>query len=138
MGMGRLSFAARVAQRFLERVAVAPPGWEGPVKEMKKNKDIDNPWALAWSMKNKGDTPHKDNEAEASISRPGPEACGPMEAAKTPQNVFDRHQLKILIDTVKNPLKGKFLGGPSAEEAEQTLRDKFQYTDAQIQRLKQA
>jgi len=40
-------------------IAVAPPGWEGPVKEMKKNPDIDNPWALAWSMKNKGDTVHK-------------------------------------------------------------------------------
>lgn len=44
-------------------VAVAPPGWEGPVKEMKKDKDIDNPWALAWHMKNKGDTVHK-KEAE--------------------------------------------------------------------------
>lgn len=42
-----------------QQVAVAPPGWEGPVKEMKKDKDIDNPWALAWYMKNKGDTPHK-------------------------------------------------------------------------------
>lgn len=42
-----------------EHLAVAPPGWEGPVKEMKKDKDIDNPWALAWHMKNKGDKPHK-------------------------------------------------------------------------------
>lgn len=38
--------------------AVAPKGWEKTVKEMKKNKDIDNPWALAWSMKNKGYKPH--------------------------------------------------------------------------------
>lgn len=61
----------RVARRFLgqdeelaqqtdeEHTAVAPPGWEGPVKEMKKDRDIDNPWALAWYMKNKGDKPHK-------------------------------------------------------------------------------
>jgi len=40
------------------KTAVAPPGWEGTVKEMKHEKDIDNPFALAWSMKNKGYTPH--------------------------------------------------------------------------------
>jgi uncharacterized protein YjbI with pentapeptide repeats len=50
--------------------------------------------------------------------------------------VPDQHQLKILIDNVKNPLKGKFLGGPSAEEAEEILREKFRYTDAQIKKLK--
>jgi hypothetical protein len=50
-------------------------------------------------------------------------------------SVADRHQLKILRDTVKNPLKG-MLGGPSAEEAEQILRDKYKYTDAQIRQLK--
>jgi len=39
---------------------VAPPGWEGTVKAMKKHKkEIDNPWALAWSMKNKGMKSHK-------------------------------------------------------------------------------
>ena len=38
---------------------VAPPGWEGTVKAMKKHKDIDNPWALAWSMKKKGYKSHK-------------------------------------------------------------------------------
>ncbi len=41
------------------KTATAPPGWEGTVKEMKHHKDIDNPWALAWSMKDKGYTPHK-------------------------------------------------------------------------------
>ena len=48
----------------------------------------------------------------------------------------DAHQKKIAIDTVKNPMKGKFLGGPSAEEAEEILRKKFGYTDAQIKKLK--
>jgi hypothetical protein len=38
---------------------VAPPGFEGTVKAMKKHKEIDNPWALAWSMKNKGYKSHK-------------------------------------------------------------------------------
>jgi hypothetical protein len=37
----------------------APKGWEGTVKAMKKHKEIDNPWALAHSMKNKGYTSHK-------------------------------------------------------------------------------
>ena len=42
---------------------VAPAGWEGTVKAMKKNKDIDNPWALAWYMKNKGYTSHEARQA---------------------------------------------------------------------------
>lgn len=47
----------------------------------------------------------------------------------------DQHQKKILIDTVKNPLKS-LLGGPDAEESEKILRSKFGYTDKQIQALK--
>lgn len=49
---------------------VAPPGWSGSVKAMKKHKEIDNPFALAWHMKNKGDHPHykpeKGDEEEKS------------------------------------------------------------------------
>lgn len=52
-------------------------------------------------------------------------------------SVADKHQLKILKDTVKNPAKGKFMGGPSAEEAEKILRSKFKFTDAQIKKLKE-
>ena len=37
----------------------APKGWEGTVKAMKKHKEIDNPWALAHHMKNKGYKSHK-------------------------------------------------------------------------------
>jgi len=37
----------------------APKGWEGTVKAMKNHKEIDNPWALAHSMKNKGYKSHK-------------------------------------------------------------------------------
>lgn len=32
----------------------APPGYEKIVKGLKKDKNVDNPWAVAWSMKNKG------------------------------------------------------------------------------------
>lgn len=41
------------------KTAVAPEGWEGTVKEMKKDKSIDNPFALAHWMKGEGYTPHK-------------------------------------------------------------------------------
>ena len=51
-------------------------------------------------------------------------------------SVPDKHQLRICKDTVKNPMLGKFLGGPSAEEAEKVLREKFHFSDAQIARLK--
>ena len=54
---------------------------------------------------------------------------------KTKLSVPDKHQKKILIDTVKNPMKGMFLGGPNAEEAERILRTKFGYTDAKIKHL---
>lgn len=38
---------------------VSPPGFSGTVKAMKaKHPEIDNPWALAWSMYNKGAKPH--------------------------------------------------------------------------------
>jgi hypothetical protein len=37
----------------------APKGWEGTVKAMKKHKEIDNPYALANWMKNKGMKSHK-------------------------------------------------------------------------------
>jgi hypothetical protein len=36
----------------------SPPGWSGTTKAMKKHKEIDNPFALAWYMKKKGDKPH--------------------------------------------------------------------------------
>lgn len=36
----------------------APPGFEGTVKAMKKHKEIDNPYALAWYLKNKGAKSH--------------------------------------------------------------------------------
>lgn len=38
---------------------VSPPGWEKTVEAMKKHKDITNPFALAWYMKNKGYESHK-------------------------------------------------------------------------------
>jgi hypothetical protein len=42
---------------------VAPKGWEGTVKAMKKHDEIDNPYALAHYMKNKGYKSHKKEDA---------------------------------------------------------------------------
>ena len=36
----------------------APPGFEGTVRAMKKHKDIDNPYALSWYLKNHGAKSH--------------------------------------------------------------------------------
>lgn len=52
------------------------------------------------------------------------------------KTVPDQHQHRILVDNVRNPLKGKFLGGPSAEESESILRSKFGYKDQHIAALK--
>jgi len=43
---------------------VSPPGFEGTVKAMKKHKEIDNPWALAWYMKKKGYKSHKTEDGK--------------------------------------------------------------------------
>lgn len=44
----------RIVRTTLEELLeVAPPGMEKVVKGLKKNKEIDNPWAVAWAIKNK-------------------------------------------------------------------------------------
>ena len=45
----------------------APKGWEGTVKAMKKDSDIDNPWALAHWMKKKGYKSHKKEGIEETV-----------------------------------------------------------------------
>lgn len=31
---------------------ITPPGYEKVVRALKKDKNVNNPWAVAWSMKN--------------------------------------------------------------------------------------
>jgi len=45
---------AREMQCDPEINEVAPPGGEDVVKALKKKSNVDNPWAVAWSMKKKG------------------------------------------------------------------------------------
>lgn len=44
---------------------VAPPGYEPVVKALKKQPEIDNPWAVAWSMKSRGIRPKKKGKKTA-------------------------------------------------------------------------
>lgn len=50
--------------KLVERVMneESPPEFEGTVKAMKKDDDVDNPWALAWWMKNRGYKSHKKSD----------------------------------------------------------------------------
>jgi hypothetical protein len=59
------------------------------------------------------------------------------ELAEEAKSVPDKHQEKIAKDTLKNPNKS-LMGGPSAKEAEEILRNKFGYSTAQIKKLKEA
>lgn len=52
---------------------VSPPGFKGTVKAMKKYDEIDNPYALAWSMKNKGYKSHKKADGSDKKEDHGPE-----------------------------------------------------------------
>ena len=46
---------------------VAPPGWKKTVEKMKQHKDIDNPFAIAWWLKNRGAHPSKhEHDMDAS------------------------------------------------------------------------
>ena len=51
----------RTKETIIEAVlkeAVSPPEWGKSIEKMKQHKEIDNPFAIGWSMYNKGYTPH--------------------------------------------------------------------------------
>lgn len=85
-------------------VEKAPPGFEGTVKAMKKHKEIDNPFALAWSMKNKGYKSHKkadgtqkNEEVELDEALKGDQHK--IDANKN--NKIDAHDFKLLRSKLK-------------------------------------
>ena len=61
-----LQESPEVREPLLAITEKAPAGWEGTVLAMKKNKNIENPWALAWYMKNKGYKSRKKEETSES------------------------------------------------------------------------
>ena len=50
-------------------------------------------------------------------------------------NTLDKHQLKILVDTVRNP-DTWLLGSVNESEAKQILKSKFNYSDNEIKEIK--
>lgn len=50
------------------------------------------------------------------------------------RTVADKHQLRILKDTIRNPNKA-LLGGPSVKDSEKILKDKFGLSDRDIEKL---
>lgn len=86
-------------------VEVAPPGFEGTVKAMKKHKDIDNPWALAWSMKNKGYKSHKKADGtpkNENYQDPMAASSMPGDCANSPDDVEPKNKNKKLIQMSKS------------------------------------
>jgi hypothetical protein len=86
-------------------VEVAPPGFEGTVKAMKKHKDIDNPWALAWSMKNKGYKSHKKADGtpkNENYQDPMAATSMPNDGANSPDDVAPKDKNKKLIQMSKS------------------------------------
>lgn len=59
------------------------------------------------------------------------------EAGGKKMDILDKHQLKILIDTVRNPNKW-LLGGPNESQAVQILKTKFNYSDRKIKAIQEA
>ena len=84
---------------------VAPPGFEGTVKAMKKYKGIDNPWALAWSMKNKGYKSHKKSDGtpkNENYQDPMAASSMPCDCANSPDDVEPKDKNKKLIQMSKS------------------------------------
>lgn len=76
-----------------KKEAVAPEGWEETVKKMKRHPEIDNPWALAWHMKNKGDVPGGKEAAEfaqAVVKHASDSAAAEFQSTVTSERVAIR------------------------------------------------
>lgn len=52
-------FKSKKKEESLDMTEATPPGFEKVVKALKHEKGVDNPWAVAWSMKDKGEKPKK-------------------------------------------------------------------------------
>lgn len=79
---------------------VSPPGFEGTVKAMKKHGEVDNPWALAWYMKNKGFKSHKTKSGKDVSEAVGQMAATQKQAQTTQQ---DQKQLKLQQQMADKP-----------------------------------
>lgn len=70
------SDADTVPSEIVVEAEVSPPGWSGTVKAMKKHPKISNPFALAYWMKDRGDTPHYKPEKKETGTAASPLVTG--------------------------------------------------------------
>ena len=101
---------------------VSPPGWSGTTKAMKKHKkDIDNPFALAWYMKNKGDKPHyKPEPGDTSKSKKKPEKKEKYKHEEKPKHKKFKEWLGergVLTEQPAVPAAGGAAGGTTGATA---------------------
>jgi len=98
----------------------APEGWEGTVKAMKKHKEIDNPWALAHSMKNKGYKSHKKESFDPEVAF---ESFINRIMLEDKDELFspNKHSQKVAIDKLNKILEKELRGGPDGINAIQSL-----------------
>jgi rRNA maturation protein Nop10 len=76
-------FCGALAKRFKKGIAeVAPSGWEGTVKHMKRHPEVDNPYALANYMKKKGDKSHHFASGKHKADYPGGKTEGKSDDPK--------------------------------------------------------
>lgn len=85
----------------------APEGWEGTIKAMKDEPEIDNPWALAHYMKNKGYTSHKDESIEESKYEINPDEINSVASLPHDAAVSKAHE--ILSQTSTSEDKKRYL-----------------------------
>jgi len=81
MKQERAVHARKGSQNDIEKAAVSPPGWGGTVEKMKKHPEIENPFALAWAMHERGFKPHypeKKSSKQAGVVPGVPDGTGPM------------------------------------------------------------
>lgn len=106
---------------------VSPPGFKGTVKAMKKHKEIDNPWALANWMKQKGYKSHR--KASGAMKESNDSEC--ESEGKYPKVDYnDSREIPTKLNLVKNKMRamglkmsyepdGKLIG----EEESDRMRD---------------
>jgi hypothetical protein len=123
---------------------VAPPGGEGTVRGLKKHKNINNPYALAWWMKNRGYKLHKSMEEAIAPAPTAQSQQKPQQSQKNPQNTSAINQVlaaKAKTAAASRNLtmaqrmaaqKGVNLGSISAEETQVPPAAKDAATNAKI------
>ena len=107
-------------------------------KYHKEMGEPDQKWHKAWPKSVRDEAAaHWEEFHKDELKDFKPEEHKMHESLNEGLSVPDKHQHRICVDNVKNPMKARILGGPSAEEAEHLLRTKFGYKDHQIKKLKE-